>query len=237
MSEPELLRCAGLTLGYGGRALLPPIDLSVRAGEFWAVVGRNGSGKSTWFRTVLGLQAPVAGVVDRCAGKGRYAYVAQRMSFDELWPMTAEEVVTLGLLRRWSFLRPQAGHARVAEALDAVGATALRHRSFRSLSEGQKQRVLLARMVASGAALALLDEPTAAMDAVAEREAMALLDALRRRFGLAVLVVSHHLEATRAFADRALFLDPDDQAVVVGTAAEVFRHPAFTARYGSGDAH
>lgn len=228
-----LLRCERLSIGYGGRALLPPIDLTVHAGEFWAVIGRNGSGKSTWFRTVLGLQAPVGGRVERLAGRGRCAYVAQRLSFDDLWPMSAEEVVGLGLLTRWSFLRPwERGTERIHEALDAVGALDWRHRSFRSLSEGQKQRVLLARMVVSGASLALLDEPTAAMDAVAEREAMALLDNLRRRYGLAVLVVSHHLHATREVADRALFLDPDDGVVVVGTAAEVTHHPAFSARYG-----
>ena len=92
--------------------------------------------------------------------------------------------------------------------------------------------MLLARLVASGAKLALLDEPTAAMDAVAEREAMGLLDNLRRRYGLAVVVVSHHLAATQAIADKALFIDPDDQRVVVGPAQEVFHHTSFLARYG-----
>ena len=225
---PILLRCEALEIGYRGRPLLPPITLDVRAGELWAVIGRNGSGKTTLFRAMLGLTPALGGRVQRLA---EIAYVAQRMSFDELYPVTVAEVVRQGTVRGWGFLRPWR-RASVDEALDAVGATALADRTFRALSEGQKQRVLLARLVASGAKLALLDEPTAAMDAVAEREAMGLLDNLRKRYGLAVVVVSHHLAATQAIADKALFIDPDDQRVVVGPAQEVFHHTSFLARYG-----
>ncbi|MCB9741416.1 MAG: ATP-binding cassette domain-containing protein [Alphaproteobacteria bacterium] len=226
-----LLRCDQLSVGYGGKALLPPVSLAIHPGEFWAVIGRNGSGKTTWFRTLLGLLPAVSGAVVR--GDTQVAYVGQRSQLDPLYPLPVAEVVAQGALRGWSFLRPQLSQPPgVAEALEAVGATDLAKRGFRTLSEGQKQRVLLARMVASGAQVALLDEPTAAMDAVAEREAMELLNRLRERFNLAVVVVSHHLSGTLPLANRALFVDPDHQAVVVGEVPEVCAHPAFRARYG-----
>lgn len=229
MSAP-LLTCQGLTVGYDGRAILAPIDLSLGRGEFWAVVGRNGSGKTTWFKTLLGLQPPVTGRIDR-PGNAPIAYVPQRSAFDPLYPVPVREVVAMGAERGWSFLRPFATHhERVAQALDAVGAAHLADRTFRSLSEGQKQRVLLARMIASDAKLALLDEPTAAMDAVAEAEAMHLLDDLRKRFDLTVVVVSHHLAAAFAHAGHILFLDPDE-GVVVGTPDEIRASAAYAARY------
>lgn len=217
-------------MGYG-RPVLPPVSITVRAGEFWAVVGRNGSGKSTWFKTVLGLQPALGG---RHEVDPAVAYVAQRRVFDELYPVTVEQVVAMGALRGARGALPGTGPGRAAvdEALAAVSAGELRGRTFRSLSEGQKQRVLLARMVASRARIALLDEPTAAMDSVAEGAALELLGRLRRRYDMALMVVSHHLPVALGQADRVLFLDPDHGAVVQGTPAEVCEHPAFLRRYG-----
>lgn len=178
MSGP-LYTCDRLEIGYGRAPLLPPISLSVGRGEFWAVVGRNGSGKTTWFRTLLGLQPPVGGAVIHPGGPPRATYIPQRQGYDPIYPLTAAQVVAMAVDRGWSFTRPRAGGDAVRAALAEVGAAELASRTFRSLSEGQKQRVLLARLVAAEADVAFLDEPTAAMDRVAEREALALLDRVR----------------------------------------------------------
>jgi zinc transport system ATP-binding protein len=231
MAPTPLLRCERLVVGYGGRPVLPPVDLEIRPGEFWVVVGRNGSGKTTWFRTLLGLLPPVSGGVAWPQGRRPIAYVPQRSAFDELYPVPVHEVVSMGAERGWSFLSPGGGRGdRVNQALTEVGAWELRHRNFRALSEGQKQRVLLARMLCSQAGIALLDEPTAAMDAVAEEEAMAMLDGLRRAHNLALVVVSHHLQVAFRHADRILFLDPE-VGVEVGSAAEIQQSEAWRARY------
>ncbi|MCK6502103.1 metal ABC transporter ATP-binding protein [Myxococcota bacterium] len=231
MSSTPLLRCERLVVGYGGRPVLPPVDLEIRPGEFWVVVGRNGSGKTTWFRTLLGLLSPVSGQVAWPQGRRPIAYVPQRSAFDELYPVPVREVVAMGAERGWSFLSPGGGRGdRVRQALTEVGAWELRDRNFRALSEGQKQRVLLARMLCSQAGIALLDEPTAAMDAVAEEEAMAMLDGLRRAHNLALVVVSHHLQVAFRHADRILFLDPE-VGVEVGTVAEIQQSEAWRARY------
>lgn len=233
MAASPLIVCDALRVGYSGKPLLPAISLSLEPGQFWAVIGRNGAGKSTFFKTLLGLLPAVGGTCARPDPAVPLAYVPQRYAFDPLTPVTAWDVVEMGLLRGWSFLRPGADRARVEQALAEVEATDLSGHLFRSLSEGQKQRVLLARVLASGARLVLLDEPTAAMDAVAQKEAMARLDALRRRHGLCVVMVSHHLPIAFRYADRMLFLDPDAAAVLVGTPDHIKHLPAFHQRYGA----
>ncbi len=232
MSARPVMSCRDLVVGYGARALLPPISVELRGAEFWAVLGRNGSGKTTWFRTMLGLLPVVGGTIERADG-ARVSYVPQRTGFDELWPLTASQVVEMGTERGWSFARPGRVRAAVRESLALVGADELEHRTFRSLSEGQKQRVLLARLAAAKPDIAFLDEPTAAMDAVAEREALETLDRIRQHIGVCIVVVSHDLSVARDFASRALFIDRATPAVVVGTVQDVFASPAFHARYGT----
>jgi manganese/iron transport system ATP-binding protein len=228
-----LVACSELSVGYLGEAILPPINLEIRAGEFWAVIGRNGSGKTTWLKTVLGLLPPVTGKVKAKKQGLKLSYLPQRKQMDELYPLLARDVVRMGLDRRWSFLRPwlSGEPPEVARALDEMGVAALADQPFRRLSEGQKQRVLFARLAVSGAELAVLDEPTSAMDQVAENEAFGLLDGLRKRHGLAIVIVSHYLGMVKTYADRALLLDRDMQTVLSGVPDEVFADDRFQARF------
>lgn len=235
-ASPEpLLRCEHLVVGHGSEPLLPPIDLTLQAGEFWAVIGRNGSGKTTFMRTVLGLLPPVSGSV-RHEDATRLGYLPQRRMIDELYPLRVRDVIELSADRGRSFLRPRPrGHReRTAAILDEIGMSAWMDRPFAQLSEGQKQRVAFGRLVASGARLALLDEPTSAMDEVAEREAFELLDRLRRAHGMTVVIVSHYIGLASEFADHLLWLDRDARAVVRGSPAEVLADERFRARFGWG---
>ncbi len=230
-----LLSCEELVIGFGGKPLLPPIGLQVRRGDFVAVVGRNGSGKSTWFKTLLGLQQPVSGRIVKGSSGMKSAYVPQTAGIDNILPVRPREMVLWGRLSGWNFLSPfhRREDRQIAEAaLDTAGAREFALRPYRELSEGQKQRTLLARVLASQADLVLLDEPTAAMDAVAERETMRRLSALARERRIAVVVVSHDLMMAAEYADTLLFLDREAPAVVVGDAPTVFRHPAFRHQYG-----
>jgi zinc transport system ATP-binding protein len=232
------LRCERLVVGYGGRALLPPCDLDIRRGKLTMVLGRNGAGKSTFFRTVLGLLPPVSGRVVR-APDVRVAYVGQALVLDRILPLRARDVVAWGLLGGWSFLGPANGstHAACHRALAEAGATELGERNFHDLSEGQKQRVLLARMLAANPDVGFLDEPTAAMDAVAEEEATAHLARLAHERGLAIVVISHVLGLASRLADEVVFLDRDDSVVVNGPPAVVFAHPSFQRQFGALEVH
>jgi len=232
--EPRVLaRCRDLHVGYLGNAILPRIDLEIRAGEFWAVIGRNGSGKTTWLKTMLGLLPPVSGAIELDRPDLRFSYLPQRKAIDELYPLLSRDVVRMGFDRGWSFLRPWIGGEppEVGQALEEMGVAHLANEPFRRLSEGQKQRVLFARLAVSRAEIAVLDEPTSAMDQVAEHEAFELLDGLRARHGLAIVIVSHYLGMVKQFADQALLLDHDTQAAVTGRPDEIFSDSRFHARF------
>ncbi len=182
---------------------------------------------------MLGMLPAVSGEVDRLAN-ARVSYVPQRASLDPLYPLAARDVVAMGTYRGRGFLgMPFREPAVVRESLRDVDALELADRSFRDLSEGQKARVLLARLVASKPDLALLDEPTAAMDVVAERRAFSYLDGLRERDNTAIVVVSHYLGLAKKFATHAVFLDRDCECVVAGPPAEVFAHTDFHRSYGA----
>ena len=234
-----LLSCEQLVIGHGARALLPPIELRVTRGSLVVVVGRNGAGKSTWLRTVLGLLPPLAG---RCAlahPQLKLAYVPQAIQLDPALPVRAREVVMWSRLRGLDFLRPwaRASDVRACEAaLAAAGALELADQPLRDLSEGQKQRVYFARMLAAEADLALLDEPTAAMDAVAQRDAFARLAALARERRMAIVVVTHALDAAARHASQLLFLDREHGLALSGAPSEVLAHPVLVAQYGQAPA-
>ncbi len=229
-----VLECRQLVVGHGGRGILPPLDSSIQRGELWAVIGRNGAGKTTWLRTLLGLLPPVSGSLRFAGTPPRLSYLAQRQSFDPHYPLRARDVVAMGTQRgAWWFSRPRQHAALVDTALQRVGASELAQRPFRELSEGQKQRVLFARVAAAEPDLAVLDEPTSAMDLVAEREAWQLLERLREA-GMALIVVSHYVGLAGKHADRLLFLDRESGAAVAGAPPEVFAHPLFRLRYGPG---
>ena len=113
-----------------------------------------------------------------------------------------------------------------------VGIDQLAHTRFDRLSEGQKQRVLLARAIVARPALILLDEPTSAMDLLAEQQTLAILDGLRRDRGTSVMLVSHHLEATLALATQAIFVDAEHETVAIGAVSEILADPTFRAHFG-----
>jgi zinc transport system ATP-binding protein len=235
-SSIPLLRCEQLRVGYAGVAVSPAFDVSIEPGELIAVVGRNGTGKTTWFRTVLGLLAPVSGQLTLRPDL-RLSYVPQRAQLDPMFPLLARDVVALGAERGASFLRPRLERPpEVRAALERMGVAPFAGRPYRALSEGQKQRVLLARLYASSPELALLDEPTSAMDAVAERETLLLLDDLRKQRGTSVVVISHYLGSIRELADRAILFDSECKTVLVGPPDEVLSHAVYRRNYpGAGD--
>lgn len=232
--DPVVLRCDRLVVGYRGQALLPPCDLEIRRGKLTMLLGRNGSGKTTFLRTVLGLLPPVSGSVRR-ASDIRLSYVGQGLALDPILPVRARDVVAWGCLGGGSFFRRDNGKTAAAtvRALAEAGAAPLADRPYRDLSEGQKQRVLLARMLAAEPDVGFLDEPTAAMDAVAEEETLAHLSHLAHHRQMAIVVISHVLGLAARLADEVVFLDRDDGVVVNGAPVAVFAHPSFRRQFGA----
>ena len=231
---PPLLAAQNLEIGHGGRALLPPVSLAINLAESWVVVGRNGAGKSTLLRTLLGLLPPVSGCVTRSAAA--VVYVPQRVELEPTVPMRGVDVVAMGLDAGWSFLRPWRSRAQwrvVAVAIADVGAEAFARQRFETLSAGQQQRIMLAQALVGRPALIILDEPTAAMDLIAERDTLAILARVRANRGCATMLVTHRLSAGLRQARHAVFLDAESQTAVVGTPADVLAHPVFQQHFGT----
>lgn len=238
LDGPSLIEARNLTVGYRGVPVLPSLDFRLQSSEFWALIGRNGSGKTTLIRTLIGLLPPVAGAVDHAPGV-RIGYVPQRSEIDPHLPGRSLDVVLGGRDTGWSFLDPRRlfsnraeALARVAEELDI---TPLLRMQFTELSEGQKQRVLMARALISDPGVLVLDEPTSAMDVVAERSTFRLIDRIRTERRLGIIVVSHHLAIVAAHATDVLFVDREDNVALAGCIADIAREPAFTRRFSAFD--
>ena len=233
--EAPLLGARGLHIGYDGRAILPPLSFDLRAGEFWALVGPNGGGKTTLLRTLLGLLPRVEGSIQQADGL-RIGYVPQRNVLDLAVPARVIDLVRGGADFGWSFLSPQGLRRRrdaIARAQEDTNVASLANHAYRELSEGQKQRVLLARALVGDPGLLVLDEPTSAMDAQAEENVFSLIHKLQRQRSLAVLVVSHHLAVVTRRATHLLFVCKDDGCVVSGPVAIAGEDHCFVEHYGS----
>jgi ABC-type Mn2+/Zn2+ transport system ATPase subunit len=220
-------------IGYGRRPLLSDVSLAIAPGDFVALVGPNGGGKTTLLRTLLGTLPPLAG--RRLAPRPvRIGYVPQRDLLDPIWPLSAFDVALMG---RAALLAP--GRRPGARDRDAVGAALARvgmsevsARRYGDLSGGQRQRVLIARALAGEPELLALDEPTNGMDPAAELSTMEVIEALHREGGLAVLLVSHRLETVASHAHALGFVDRERALFRVGPADQMLRPGELAALYG-----
>jgi ABC-type Mn2+/Zn2+ transport system ATPase subunit len=228
-----LVALRGATVGFGRRAVLSGIDVELAPGDFLAMVGPNGGGKTTLLRSLLGTLRLVSGRREQ-PRPVRVGYVPQRDQVDEIWPFSAEEIVLMG---RFPALGPgrrpgPADREAARQALAQVGAGTVADRLYRTLSGGQRQRTLIARALASEPELLALDEPTSGMDPAAELATMDLVRDLWRGGRLAVVMVSHRLEAVANYARTLAFVDRERALFRVGTLDEMLRPEALSELYG-----
>lgn len=208
-----------LSVGYGAPrgAVLSGLDIQAQGGAFICVLGRNGAGKSTLMRTLAGLQPPLAG---RALLKGediaamrpqaRAQQIAVVLTERASSPgLTVDDVVTLGRqpFTDWRGRLSEADQAQVQSALAMARADVFLGRLFDDLSDGERQRVMIARAIAQSPQLMILDEITAFLDLPGRVEVMALLRAHARATGTVVLLSSHDLDLSLQLADTVWLLD------------------------------
>lgn len=216
-----VFRTEHLSLGFGDRQLFSELSMELQAGSSLAVVGANGSGKSTFVKTLLGLNTPLSGRIDWPLGyPSTVGYLAQLTEFDREFPIRVRDLVAmgrwpqLGLLGR---LNP-AARDQVEEAMELVGMSHLANRSLHRLSGGELQRTLFARVVLQDAPLIILDEPFAAVDQTTEAHLLTLIDAWREQ-GRAIVLVVHDLSSVLDHCTHALLLGAE--TATFGTVDEV----------------
>jgi zinc/manganese transport system ATP-binding protein len=215
------LRFDNLTLGYERRAAVHHLDGVVPTGSLLAVVGPNGAGKSTLLKGICGALAPLEGRIERGGIAPRdIAYLPQAADIDRSFPVSVYDMAAMGLWRKAGLFGGIArrDRDRIEQAIAAVGLTGFEARPIGSLSGGQMQRLLFARLLLQDARLILLDEPFTAIDSKTAADLLALI---RRWHGEArtIIAVLHDLDAVRAHFPDSLLLGRE--AIAWGPTAEV----------------
>ena len=209
----NILRFRDVTVRYGRTVALQGVSLDIPCGSSTAILGPNGAGKSTLLRAILGWYPLASGEI--LLGDAhpqhmlpRLAYLPQRQVIDWDFPITVRGVVEQGRYPALKFFQrlSASDHQRVARALEELGLTELADRQIRMLSGGQQQRVFLARALAQGADIFLLDEPFAGLDLFACEELTHILRAWEAQ-GRTVLAAVHDLELVRRTFTHGVLLD------------------------------
>ena len=227
-----------VTFAYAGEPVLENVTLDIRRGERLGILGPNGGGKSTLLRLLLGDLQPDAGAVRVLGGEpaiarraGRIGYLPQRVSAELPFPLDVGRVVEQGVSARVPPWRGLGDRRHTAErAMELVGVSHLARRPIGRLSGGQLQRVLIARSVAAGPDVLLLDEPTVGIDIAGQHRFGEMLETLRREMGLTVVIVSHELATIAATSDRVaclrrtLHFHDTPNGLTPAVLAEVFSH-------------
>jgi zinc transport system ATP-binding protein len=205
-----------VSFSYGqGPPVLAGVDLAIAQGEFVAVAGPNGGGKTTLLRIALGLEQPSSGQAllfgepaRRFSRREAIGYLAQRAQVGIDAPVTVHEVVAAGRLPRAGILGGlgRADRAKVEEAIARVGLQEVAGRPLARLSGGQQQRAFIAKALAAEPDLLVLDEPTTGVDVEAQEAFAALLDRLRRELGVTILYVSHEFGAVERYVERLVLV-------------------------------
>jgi len=245
VQEPEDARAraiefAGVSGGYRRATVFHEVSFTLREGTMAALIGPNGSGKTSMLRAATGLLPRVSGQV-RLFGKDVRELPAEKRASligvvpqETFTPMayTVEEIVMMGrthALSRWNGPNEE-DHKRVEQAMVYTDVADMRSQPFPELSGGERQRAIIAMVLAQQPRVILMDEATSQLDINHRLEVMQLVERLNREQGVTVLMVSHDLNMAAEFCDRLLLIDKG-QLVADGTPAEVLTEPALREVY------
>ncbi len=239
----ELLETKRLAVGYGRKAVVSEIALTAKPGEILCLIGPNGAGKSTLLKTLIRELPPLEGAV-RLEGRSLYSYRQRELArcsaallTGHISPelMRCEEVVAAGRYPYTGRLGTLSEEDRrvVARCMEKVGVAELAGKEFERISDGQRQRVLLARALCQQPRLLILDEPTSFLDVRHKLDFLMLLRTLVREENLAVVMSLHELELAQRCADRLLCIR-DGRVDRSGTPEEIFTGTYIESLYGIG---
>jgi len=241
----SVIRTEHLDSGYGHKVIVAGAEIVVQPGEIVTLIGPNGAGKSTILKTIAGQLAPVAGTI-YISDKERSSYTLteiakkQAVMLTERKPaekMTCEEVVSLG---RYPYtgrlgILSENDKKTVRDTMELVHVTELADRSYDQISDGQRQRVLLARAICQEPEIMILDEPTSYLDIKHKLEFLDLLRSLTQEKEIGVIMSMHELELAHLIADKVICISADGKVEMVGSPEEVFTDELISRLYSLGD--
>ena len=231
------VRLRGASLAFGDRTLWSGLDLDIQPGEFFAVLGPNGSGKTSFLKALLGVLPLSSGTVEIAGhpagqrGEG-IGYIPQQRAFAPDTPLRARDLVGLGIDgHRWGFrLRHRAVDAQVDDLLGRVGAREYAKVPVGQLSGGEQQRLRVAQAIADSPRVLLCDEPLLSLDLNHQQAVSQLIDDQRRANDAAVVFVTHEINPILDYVDRVLYLA--DGRFRIGSPSEVMTTEVLSALYG-----
>lgn len=204
------IRFRDVTLGYDRHPAVHHLTGEIAEGSLTALVGPNGGGKSTLLKGITGALTPLSGRIELNVARADIAYLPQSADIDRSFPLSVFDLVSTGLWRETGLFGGigPSGRAKIAKALERVGLTGFEHRPVGTLSGGQMQRALFARLLLQEARLILLDEPFTAIDEATVRDLAALIERWNKE-GRTVLTVLHDIDLTRKHFPQAILLARD----------------------------
>jgi zinc/manganese transport system ATP-binding protein len=239
--RPAVVEISNASAVLGGRTIWSNVDATVPAGQFVAVLGPNGVGKSTLLKAILGLLPLAEGsirLLGRPPGQAnrQVGYLPQRRSFDASLRVRGLDVVRLGIDGdRWGLPLPgprsRHAKARVHDLVELVGAGDYAHRPIGELSGGEQQRLLIAQALARTPKLLLLDEPLDSLDLPNQASVAALISRIARTENVAVMIVAHDVNPILGYLDRVIYLGHGGAAT--GTPDQVITSQTLTRLYGT----
>ncbi|MGM0436335.1 MAG: metal ABC transporter ATP-binding protein [Bacillota bacterium] len=204
-----LISSKDLQVKYGTFTAIRNISFDINKGDFLAVVGPNGGGKSTLIKTLMGIIRPTKGVVEK-ASKVKIGYVPQNVQVRERhFPASVEEVVATGLLMEKTFPKriTKRDLERIEDILDFLGVGGICKKPIGELSGGQQQRVMLARAMVSNPDMLVLDEPTSALDITMRRKFLEMLNHLNKSHDVTIVLITHDLAIAADYVKHVIHVD------------------------------
>jgi ABC-type Mn2+/Zn2+ transport system ATPase subunit len=215
-TEPEeLIKFDHVNIGFNNKAILEDINLTINKGAYVGIIGPNGSGKTTFLKTLLGLIEPQSGIISIKGNpinreiKNDIGYVPQSIKIEREFPLTVSEAVMMGRYSQIGlFKRPNKEDKKAVDfALHQVHMHSYRKRPIGHLSGGEQQKVLIARALAKKPEILLMDEPTSALDFQMTLSVFELIKELNEKYAYTIIMVHHNVTLIRSKAHRLLVFD------------------------------